>query len=518
MAMFECPGCKRIVDEETKVCFNCGYNIKKYVKELKKGKKNIGKETMSLSSVYSNDKVAAINLPKLDFLSGKKAEDKPAEKAAPVEQPIFDSPLLNAQAKKIEEAQAPVPTAETVAAPVAEPTPAPAPSVGLNPTAPLPSAGLNPEAPLPTAGLNPAAPIPAAGLNPEAPLPVAPAPAAPVASAPMQAPNPFRDTVATSAPIPAPVAPVAPLPPSPAPAPAAPVEQPIFDSPALNARANEIASGVAPSSATQAAAQVAPAPVPAAGLNPAAPLPAAGLNPAAPVPAAPIPNGNPFASANQSYGATPVGAPNPLTSNVAAPKPAQNTFNPNLFNANVSSAGNNNPGVAGNPLLSAAPAPSAAPKKEPKRIIKPEAPKEELLFESPLLNMEAKKIASGEILPANQRPKEEKTTQEFGSMFGEHSNSVANATINKNPAGVFTTYGQQRAPGHIPPYAAQPVQQQQHSANPLLQSQSPAAAPVNPFMAANSSLGGGNPLLAGNPLLGGGAAPAGQAPGGTFGQ
>ena len=112
MAMFECPGCKRIVDEETKVCFNCGYNIKKYVKELKKGKKNIGKETMSLSSVYSNDKVADINLPKLDFLSGKKAEDKPAEKAAPVEQPIFDSPLLNAQAKKIEEAQAPVPTAE----------------------------------------------------------------------------------------------------------------------------------------------------------------------------------------------------------------------------------------------------------------------------------------------------------------------------------------------------------------------------------------------------------------------
>ena len=68
MAMFECPGCKRIVDEETKVCFNCGYNIKKYVKELKKGKKNIGKETMSLSSVYSNDKkVAAINLPKLDL-------------------------------------------------------------------------------------------------------------------------------------------------------------------------------------------------------------------------------------------------------------------------------------------------------------------------------------------------------------------------------------------------------------------------------------------------------------------
>ncbi len=89
MAMLECPGCKRIVDDTTKTCPGCKYNIKKYVKMMHKDTKKNGTNnafgTIGLNAVYNSRTTAAINIPKLDFLSGKGA----------AEQPVFESPSLN---------------------------------------------------------------------------------------------------------------------------------------------------------------------------------------------------------------------------------------------------------------------------------------------------------------------------------------------------------------------------------------------------------------------------------------
>ena len=99
--MFECPGCKHIVDDSIKKCPNCSYDIKKFIKskknEAKRTGKNFGEETIALSSVYSpgakNNKV----LPQLDFLSKPTGLSNPNLKEIP-NQPIFDSPSLNAAA------------------------------------------------------------------------------------------------------------------------------------------------------------------------------------------------------------------------------------------------------------------------------------------------------------------------------------------------------------------------------------------------------------------------------------
>ncbi|MDE6743675.1 MAG: hypothetical protein K2J95_07360, partial [Lachnospiraceae bacterium] len=89
MAMLECPGCKRIVDDTAKTCPGCKYNIKKYVKQMHKDEKKNGKSnafgSIGLNSVYNAKPVAAMNVPKLDFLSRQEA----------AEQPVFDSPSLN---------------------------------------------------------------------------------------------------------------------------------------------------------------------------------------------------------------------------------------------------------------------------------------------------------------------------------------------------------------------------------------------------------------------------------------
>ena len=92
MAMFECPGCKRIVDDSVKKCPSCSYDIRKYVKAQKKDAKKGGKNgqeiaSFSLSSVYSSNKSEEA-LPTLDFL-------KP--------EPVFDSPELKKAQEAIQE-------------------------------------------------------------------------------------------------------------------------------------------------------------------------------------------------------------------------------------------------------------------------------------------------------------------------------------------------------------------------------------------------------------------------------
>ena len=111
MAMLECPGCKRIVDDTTKTCPGCKYNIKKYVKQMNKDAKKSGKSnafgTIGLNSIYDAKPVAAMNVPKLDFVAKKEAAEQPMFESPslnqpavtpavmPSEEPIFESPSLN---------------------------------------------------------------------------------------------------------------------------------------------------------------------------------------------------------------------------------------------------------------------------------------------------------------------------------------------------------------------------------------------------------------------------------------
>ena len=107
--MFECPGCKHIVDDSIKKCPNCAYDIKKYTKarknEAKRTGKNFGEETIALSSVYSANTKAPKVLPQLDFLSKTAGVDNSKLKEIP-NQPIFDSPSLNAASRNTSNASA----------------------------------------------------------------------------------------------------------------------------------------------------------------------------------------------------------------------------------------------------------------------------------------------------------------------------------------------------------------------------------------------------------------------------
>ncbi|MDE6531331.1 MAG: hypothetical protein K2K96_11290, partial [Lachnospiraceae bacterium] len=111
MAMLECPGCKRIVDDTAKTCPGCKYNIKKYVKQMHKDTKKSGRSnafgSIGLNSIYNAKPVAAMNTPKLDFVARKEATEQPLFESPslnqptvkpavmPSEEPMFESPSLN---------------------------------------------------------------------------------------------------------------------------------------------------------------------------------------------------------------------------------------------------------------------------------------------------------------------------------------------------------------------------------------------------------------------------------------
>ena len=123
MANITCPQCKRFVDDSTKLCPGCKFNIRKFVKETKKKGGTVG-GFISFGSIYGRegDKDKGADL---DFLKpsipGKK---EPAPAAAPAPEPAT------------EEAPAPVPepipvvSANVAAAPVppAEPEPTVSPT------------------------------------------------------------------------------------------------------------------------------------------------------------------------------------------------------------------------------------------------------------------------------------------------------------------------------------------------------------------------------------------------------
>ncbi|MBR3305945.1 MAG: hypothetical protein IKI75_01660 [Lachnospiraceae bacterium] len=92
MASITCPDCKRFVDESVKFCPGCKFNIRKYVKELKKGGGSLS-TSISLGSVYSNSKTRTA-APALDFLKSAPAEPEPVaepvQAAAPEAAPVYE--------------------------------------------------------------------------------------------------------------------------------------------------------------------------------------------------------------------------------------------------------------------------------------------------------------------------------------------------------------------------------------------------------------------------------------------
>ena len=88
MANIVCPQCHRIVDEGTRSCPGCKFNIKKYVKDMKKSGGSFN-STISLGSVYSHSDDSA--LPELDFLKNPPVkEPEPAPAPAQVEAPVVE--------------------------------------------------------------------------------------------------------------------------------------------------------------------------------------------------------------------------------------------------------------------------------------------------------------------------------------------------------------------------------------------------------------------------------------------
>ena len=84
MASFTCPQCQRFVDETMRSCPGCKFNIKKYVKEMKKNGMSFG--GLSLNSVYNRSAGSAPVTPQLDFL--KPAAPEPVAPApAPAPEP-----------------------------------------------------------------------------------------------------------------------------------------------------------------------------------------------------------------------------------------------------------------------------------------------------------------------------------------------------------------------------------------------------------------------------------------------
>ena len=124
MANITCPQCSRFVDDSSKLCPGCKFNIKKYVKEMKKKGSSVS-GSISFGSVYSKTSAGTDAIPELEFLKPAiPAPDKPVAEttetpsiAAAYETP---APAYQEAAPVYEAPAAPVPAYET-------PAPAPAP-------------------------------------------------------------------------------------------------------------------------------------------------------------------------------------------------------------------------------------------------------------------------------------------------------------------------------------------------------------------------------------------------------
>ncbi|MBR6344246.1 MAG: hypothetical protein IKR70_00750 [Lachnospiraceae bacterium] len=179
MAMLECPGCKHIVDESTKRCANCGYEVKKYFKQLakdaKKTGKPIGDTALKLGAVYEKKEDVSHLEAQLDFLK------KPAA-TAPAGKPVQSTMAAPTPIVETKPEEAP----SFAQQPVLQSTPAPATPVStVMPEAPV-------STPMPTAPVS--TQIPGTPFSVSTPAP---------SSAPAYA-VPQTETVAPVTPAPAP--------------------------------------------------------------------------------------------------------------------------------------------------------------------------------------------------------------------------------------------------------------------------------------------------------------------------
>ena len=100
MANIVCPQCHRIVDEGTRSCPGCKFNIKKYVKDMKKNGGSFN-STISLGSVYNHNDDSA--LPELDFLKNPPVREpepepvsvQPVQMETPVAAPAPAAPVVS---------------------------------------------------------------------------------------------------------------------------------------------------------------------------------------------------------------------------------------------------------------------------------------------------------------------------------------------------------------------------------------------------------------------------------------
>jgi len=505
MAMFECPGCKSIVDDSIKKCPKCGYDIKKYVKSMGKAKKGGSRAedvSFNLMSAYSA-KQATANVPTLDFLS-KPAE--PVVVATPtveVPAPVVETPVIETPVVDIPPVAAPV-----VDIPVVEPV------APVEPEVSAPEKSVSHFTDYSSVELSSVSSAnTSAGENeiyndPSYIAPIAPAsvpePQAYTATGTVQMPS-YDTSSIRRVQIPAPAAsaperkPIVPnesmVPPAPvyedteqptvtlAPArpepvaesiPAAPVvsvsnagyaklteqptEMPVFDSPLLNAaQANNV--------------------------RPAQPASAASLS------------SQQFNSA--SFGTAPIQKP-------AQPVPAYRSANLNTISGTAQ--------------------PASAPAE----------PEEQGIFDSPILNAQARKIASGEYVPTSVASQASISAMQERKMAPPPGLGISRQTYGQNGYGQTSSY---KAPAQPLVYQEQgPIGQPQYQATPQYQSgtmgvgapnpvlgsataSSQQSAPSSPMYASFNSNSGGNgsnvnipnygnagpgaanPLLAGNPLL-----------------
>ena len=367
MANIVCPGCSRIVDDSVRVCPGCKYNIKKYVKDLKKKGGITG--SISLGSAYDEAKSSAPVLPELDFL-------KPKPAGGPIGGPVPELDFLKS-------APAPAPAA------------APVPELDFLKSAPAPAPAAPAVAPVPETQIYGTTPYQPDNSAPSYDAPAAPA-AAPVPETQIYGTTPYQPEASApsyDAPEAAPAAESEAAPVHPAPeyvkntlkykpkvmATSAPEYDPDYKTKQLEAQAAAAAAvpetqiyGTAPAATPAPAPAVTPVPetqiygtAPAAA--PVQPAPAA-----APVPAPAYQAAAP--AAGGIYGAAP--ATPPVAPNVLADPPVGGFSASPSQNSNLSAHTASNINMPNGGLLQA-------------------ASTGEQLFDSPLLNLTAVRSGAG---------------------------------------------------------------------------------------------------------------------------
>lgn len=536
MANITCPQCSRFVDDSAKFCPGCKYNIKKYVKEMKK-KGGTVSGSISFGSVYSKTSAGTDAIPELEFL-------KPAAPEKP--QPAYEEPEIMTYEPE------PAPAAPAYQEPA--PAPAPAPYAAPAPAAPSYDevnvreeviergvSQVDPASLFPRDSAVPsfrpaykprvAASAPAYDPNykksavseaapayeepvaaaPAAPVPAAPAapayqPAAPVTPVPVAPAAPVAAPPVAAVPVtPVPAAPVTPVPAYQPAAPAVPAYQPatpVTPVPAAPVTPVPAAPAAAIPASAAAAASIPPEALlyqqPAPAYQPAAPAVPA-YQPAVPAyqPAAPAAPAYQQAASVPLNRVTSYQAARPVQSSAPAsyqqvasgrtqPIPAvEGMFESAALNYGVSGGGAISGDVTGPTIL------------EKLRAEEEEKKANASIFESPNLRAAERELKNGTRQPAGGLHGE----ISFDNFVPEERGSFGKASAYQIQQAAYVAAGANGGQSSVPPYAVQP------GAGPggMSYQMSASAAPSSPAYAPQASM----PAYAAAPGAGAGAAQGG---------